>query len=263
MKKNILFMLVTGTFIFCLVYLAEATPIITNGLVAAYEFNGNANDLVGSNHGTVSGASLTADRYGNPNSAYFFDGINDYIAINPVFNSEQVNLTYSAWVNMYIERGSIYVECESWGSTRNYFHIGDEFVFDQYPSSIPGNATVDADLSDHRNEWMNFSLVKDGNKIHGYLDGVFLGTANYIERYTGSPSTIAAIGNRIIGGTWDHHLYNYAFYGIIDDLYIYNRALTAAEIQQIASPVPEPGTIFLIGIGMAALVGIRIRRKML
>lgn len=52
----------------------------TNGLVAYYPFNGNANDqTINGNHGIVSGATLTADRFGNPNNAYHFDGINDDI----------------------------------------------------------------------------------------------------------------------------------------------------------------------------------------
>ena len=47
----------------------------TDGLVAYYPFNGNANDESGNgNHGTVNGATLTTDRDGNENSSYSFDG---------------------------------------------------------------------------------------------------------------------------------------------------------------------------------------------
>jgi len=56
--------------------------IPTSGLVAYWPFNGNANDESGNkNDGIVYGASLTSDRFGNMNSAYNFDGINDYIFI--------------------------------------------------------------------------------------------------------------------------------------------------------------------------------------
>jgi hypothetical protein len=49
---------------------ASATPVITNGLVAAYEFSGNADDVSGNgNDGVVNGATLTADRFGNAGSA--------------------------------------------------------------------------------------------------------------------------------------------------------------------------------------------------
>src|SRR5258708_312067 len=50
-------------------------PDTTNGLVAFYTFSGNANDSAGHQlNGTVQGATLTADRFGNANSAYAFDG---------------------------------------------------------------------------------------------------------------------------------------------------------------------------------------------
>ena len=51
---------------------------LTDGLVALYDFKGDANDIIGGNDGTVTGATLTTDRFGNANSAYSFDG-NDYI----------------------------------------------------------------------------------------------------------------------------------------------------------------------------------------
>ena len=57
--------------------------ITTEGLVAYYPFNGNANDESTDGHdGTVYGATLTTDRFGNSNSAYSFDGINDYICVD-------------------------------------------------------------------------------------------------------------------------------------------------------------------------------------
>ena len=63
----------------------------TNGLVGWWPFNGNANDESGNgNHGTVNGATLTAGRNGNANSAYDFDG-NEKTSLklncNYIFNS--------------------------------------------------------------------------------------------------------------------------------------------------------------------------------
>ena len=55
---------------------------INQSLTAYYPFLGNANDASGnSNHGTVNGATLVEDRLGYANSAYSFDGINDYIVV--------------------------------------------------------------------------------------------------------------------------------------------------------------------------------------
>ncbi|WP_141699533.1 hypothetical protein [Candidatus Marithrix sp. Canyon 246] len=51
---------------------------LNDGLVAYYPFNGNAEDESGNgNHGTVNGATLSEDRFGNQESAYSFDGIDD------------------------------------------------------------------------------------------------------------------------------------------------------------------------------------------
>ena len=73
----------------------------SNGLVAWYPFNGNANDESGNGNGhdgVVNGATLTDDRFGNVLSAYYLNGQTDYIAV-PVTNGElqPVNITVAAW----------------------------------------------------------------------------------------------------------------------------------------------------------------------
>ena len=64
---------------FAVTSLAQTVPnyVPTNGLVAWWPFNGNAIDeSVNINDGTVNGATLTADRFGNSNSAYNFNVFN-------------------------------------------------------------------------------------------------------------------------------------------------------------------------------------------
>ena len=72
--------------------------IPTNGLVRQYTFSGNANDNVNSQHGTIIGSTLTSDRFGNPNSAFYFDGVNDYIDL-PLSGLLLNEYTYSLWVS--------------------------------------------------------------------------------------------------------------------------------------------------------------------
>ena len=81
--------------------MAQNVPsyVPTNGLVGWWPFNGNANDESGNgNNGTVNGATLTTDRFGNLNKAYSFDG-NDNIEIDN-WNSIQGNSNFSVscWV---------------------------------------------------------------------------------------------------------------------------------------------------------------------
>jgi len=73
--------------------------ILSDGLVAHYPFDGDANDVSGhENHGTVKGATLTVDRFGNPNSAYHFDG-NNLIAIEESDSLDITgNMTIALWV---------------------------------------------------------------------------------------------------------------------------------------------------------------------
>ena len=68
------------------------TPSVqSNGLVAYYPFDGNADDASGNeNHGTVYEAGPTTDRFDSPNSAYEFDGIDDYIDIG---NDASLNIS--------------------------------------------------------------------------------------------------------------------------------------------------------------------------
>ena len=68
---------------------------LQSGLVAYFPFCGNANDQSANlNNGIVNGPTLTSDRFGNANSAYEFDGSNDYISI-PYSSSIGISNTYS------------------------------------------------------------------------------------------------------------------------------------------------------------------------
>jgi len=116
MKKQILFSLLS---LFSLSVFAQIPNYVpANGLVGWWPFNGNANDESGNgNNGTVNGATLTSDRFGNSNMAYSFDGMNDNIEIidNPSF-SFFLNSSYSVniWFNLI-----------SLGSTQAFIGQGD------------------------------------------------------------------------------------------------------------------------------------------
>ena len=75
----------------------------SNGLVGWWPFNGNANDESGNgNHGTVNGASLTADRNSKANSAYNFNGSNYILisTINQLTTTNNSKVSISFWFNI-------------------------------------------------------------------------------------------------------------------------------------------------------------------
>ncbi len=95
MKKTLLILVVftLGTTAFSQI----PNYVPSNGLVGWWPFNGNANDESGNgNNGTVNGATLTADRFGNANQAYGFD-LNQSIT-SSIQNSSSYSI--SIWVNM-------------------------------------------------------------------------------------------------------------------------------------------------------------------
>jgi len=82
--------------------LVSFSQSITDSLLLYYNMNGNAQDLSGRNfHGTASGVTPTQDRYGNDSSAYYFDGVNDYIdfPLNDTLKPE-FPITFSFWIKL-------------------------------------------------------------------------------------------------------------------------------------------------------------------
>ena len=72
---------------------------LRDGLIAEYLFDGSAADTSGSgHHGVVAGAVLTTDRFGRPNNAYQFDGVDDAITVDPPPQVRGRALSVSVWV---------------------------------------------------------------------------------------------------------------------------------------------------------------------
>ena len=96
MNKSILVVVIMLVFV-----TGNAHVTLTDGLVAYYPFNGNAQNQGGlAPDGQVYSAVLTHDRFGNPDSAYLFDGIDDYIEVpntNGVFDLT-ASWSISAWI---------------------------------------------------------------------------------------------------------------------------------------------------------------------
>ena len=96
--KNILLLLLLMLSICNLPVFAQSIP--TDGLVAWYPFNGNANDESGNgNNGTVNGAVISTDRNGNLNSAYSFDSTQSISGSCSSFPSGNNPRTVCFWYN--------------------------------------------------------------------------------------------------------------------------------------------------------------------
>jgi len=258
-----------------LVPVTSALANLTDGLIAYYPFNGNANDETGNGHnGIVYGATLATDRFDNPTSAYSFDGINDSISITDTaaFGFKNQSFTVSLWAQVRdndagyesfvhlsnqndTSRFPIAKGRAWWTGSRIYTEFDSGWVC-QVISSKYGDALP-------LNTWMHLVSVVDyeAGKLLLYADSQFQGKddiVNFDFSSPASPKLFLGMGPESDG--------NYLS-GLLDDVRIYNRALSGAEVTELytlTSPtaIPVPGA-FLLGVVGAVTVGrLRQHRKL-
>jgi hypothetical protein len=231
-KKNLL---MTAIAIFGLTTITSAqvpTYVPTNGLVGWWPFNGNANDESGNgNNGTVSGATLTSDRFGNSNKAYSFNGLNDFIQSDTISHLNLSVNSISTWI--YAPSFSDHHQIEY--SAPTFGTLGRAFAFNiSRLAIVPTSNCVDAsgpgviNLSGQLgiNSWYNLVFVSDGSIGKFYINGVYISQANIGSSICQNPLALTlSRGTNGGGPTW--------YTGKIDDIGIWNRALTQQEITDL------------------------------
>jgi len=211
--------------------IASDSQIPTDGLVAWYPFNGNANDESGNgNNGTVNGATLTTDRFGNVNSAYYFDGENDYIEISDHASLRPDNISISAWI--YAEHSTPFILGKSVfsnASNEQYTFDGRYLNVKRNSGCYPGVGWYSGATNSYTlNNWYHITGSYDGYCIKIYINGNLSATNSNIPP---GPIDNCQGGNIRIGLWWAYDPLN--FKGKLDDIRIFNRALNDAEIQAL------------------------------
>ncbi|MFX0135517.1 MAG: LamG-like jellyroll fold domain-containing protein [Candidatus Hodarchaeota archaeon] len=214
---------------------AVFTPNIP-GLVAYYPFNGNANDESGKgNHGTVNGAILANDRFGNSNKAFYFDGDGDNIDCGDRSTLKiSGDITVCAWVNLQANsHGQVivnkYNRTENKGWLLEIVSDG-RAIFDGRPG-YGGEETSQSGLSsqsvfDHN--WCFLVGQRQGSDWKIFFNGILS------SQRVGSNEDFSNSVNLFIGVQSDRPGDSAAFSkGSIDDIRIFNRALTDQEIQTL------------------------------
>ncbi|HPG82084.1 MAG TPA: hypothetical protein PKY55_02320 [bacterium] len=201
----------------------------TEGLVAWYPFNGNANDESGhGRNGTVYGALLTADRMGRTANAYQFDGVDDYIDLGDwPFGGE---MTISAWVNYQaFNRWSRVVDLGNGENVQNIVlsNTGNSSTIAYHIYYTGPSAYLESANLAVLNEWifLTASVTSNGN-MYLYKNGELAasGTGGF------PPNNLTRVSQFIARSNWSVDGY---FKGRIDDVRIYNRVLSDAEIETL------------------------------
>lgn len=224
----------------CLMLTGKLFAGVNDGLLAWYAFSGNANDGSGNGYnGTVNGATLTNDRFGNSNSAYYFNGSGNYIGLgNPAGLNFTGQITIAVWIRPDAITGNVNrnIVAHGYGGlpikevylrTANYgqYEIGS-YIQD---SGFTGRAEYSIPLADQGN-WVHLVGLYDGSFWKLYRNGIEVASKPIA---TGAVQVSAdwAIGAR---GTGSSRF----FTGAIDEVRIYNRALNASEVIELYNSSP-------------------------
>jgi len=167
------------------------SQVPTVGLVAYYPFSGNANDMSGHGYnGTVVGASLILDRFGNQNSAYSFNGTSSYIDLSTYASNLNFSqpASISLWINTKYDVGMAVYSVNDGASSYygNNIFIGanvtstlnDELITDFQGSTLTNHYTVGFCTTNRgllmNTGWHHIVLVFNNIFTQCYLDNVFV-----------------------------------------------------------------------------------------
>ncbi|MCD4680629.1 MAG: FG-GAP-like repeat-containing protein, partial [Bacteroidales bacterium] len=194
---------------------------VSDALVAYYPFNGNANDESGNgNNGTVYGATLTTDRFWNENSAFSFDGVDDYINTN--FEVDYYPQSWSFWVKLNDGNSDWHAilsnDNDAYDLQIAIDNVGEIHIFKGTWGNEPTGINIEFNI------WNHIVLIYSLTDIELYVNNVIA------WNYGDSPSSSSDGTTLNIGR--NPHGWSYT-YGKIDDVRIYNSVLTTNNINSL------------------------------
>ena len=216
----------------------------SNGLDGWWPFNGNTNDESGNNNnGTVNGATLTNDRFGNVGQAYGFDGINDNISLNNTFfngSSDVLQLTFSVWIycTALPVNSSAFISGKEgyWRSKYLFIEPDGSIHFGRTQPNPQTYIDVNSGVNSIQlNSWQNIIITFIGGNLNMYINGDLI--ASSIIPYMSLDYSYLLQGNatntNLIGAVNPASGLSDFFTGKIDDMGMWNRVLTQCEIQDL------------------------------
>ncbi len=206
----------------------DSSNITTGTPIAFYTFNGNANDESGfDNHGTVYGTTLTDDRFGHPNSAYYFNGSFDFIEVS---NCDVLNfrdaITVSFWMKIggFFSRESYIISHGSWQNRWKLSLTPEKRLRGTIYTTL-GVKDLDSQILMEKDVLYNITALYDGANFEIYING-------QLDNNTALSGLILTTNiDLTIGQELPNTDYN--FKGVLDDIRIYNYAISKQEIQNI------------------------------
>ena len=227
---------------------SSSQPGLNFGLVGWWPFDGNASDMSGNeNHGTVNGATLGADRFGQAGMAYNFDGVDDFIVVSDSnkFDFENRGFSISSWVKKFSQVNSnVGMVLSQWNTGAS--PGSNQWVLSSSTSGEIGKPTFRMEVANQTfkstsssvmglNEWIHLVGVRESTHTKLFMNG------SLVSQNVGSSGSINETGRDLYFGKYKDS--NSIFSNIsIDETRIYNRALSTSEVQslyQLESTPPD------------------------
>ncbi len=206
-------------------------------LVSSHYFSGTLADSSGNGHeGIAHGGSYAPDRFGNPESAFSFDGTADYISIpeSPDFDfGSQTDFTICFWLNAGKQTNAQYASLISKALLSPAFQ-GYEFrinAFPFWPSFVIGTSKGESsmtleDLLDSRWHFVTVSILRRSSEKQSSVDN---GSRNSTQ--------VAEVGGNVNAAAELRFGWNgvpgYYYKGLLDDVRIYRGGLTYQDISYL------------------------------
>jgi len=207
---------------------------VTDQLVAYYNFNEDASDQSpNQQHGIVYGAQIEEGRDDDSQTAFLFDGRDDYIRFpdRTLFSYPKGNLTITFWVQAHTHRDTSYLISKGAGDQDREYALGINtdslFFFRVHDRGNPdvfyeAVSTTRVNYSD----WYHVAGAWDGHMLHIYVNGQ-LEDSRFCDHTAGN------YGSDLFAGTSMGSNSETSLHGIMDDLIIYHRILTPTEILRL------------------------------
>lgn len=218
-------------FLFCLPAFAQIPSYVpVAGLQCYYPFNGNGNDAGNlNNHLTNNGAVLTTDRFGATDAAYNFNGSTQYFIRNtPSFTfNPSSTFTVSLWHNRNASSVVGIPIMHATNAAGNFIWIFQTGATNmQFGTNKQQSAWIWAQSTSTTNVWTHIVMVYNAGAMTLYKDNVAVATGTFNHTGVTSASLPLYVGRGIGGGYFD---------GKIDDIGIWNRCLSACEVNDLFS----------------------------
>lgn len=234
---------------------AATAAIISDGLVSYWAADGNATNQTNSSFNGVFDGSYTSGVNGQ---AFLFNGTNSVNVPDSSLWSMNGDLTWSMWVRFDVlpyQSGNhrdiqTFLSHDVGSGNNNKWFLsnwdGDLLIHANPPTTFVAFGQPSWQTA----QWYHIAITKSGFSYSAYINGNLLNTTTNPYVYP-DPATSLRFGFAERDGNQNH-----ALIGAMDDIAYYRRALTSSEVAQLAgisSTIPEPSTLFLVGIGLGTL----------